>query len=70
MTKSTIENVLKSRLIPLDNYIYGFANLSGLLHKKFDGYFYGISIGRRLDDQIIDEIKDAPTILKENKFAT
>ena len=62
MINSAIHKILKSRLIPSDNYIYGFANLTGLLHEKFDGYSYGISIGRRLDDQIIDEIKDAPTI--------
>ena len=62
MINSTILEILKTHLIPADNYIYGFANLTGLLHKKFDGYSYGISIGRRLDDSIIDGIKEAPTI--------
>jgi epoxyqueuosine reductase len=62
MLNSTIHEILKSHLIPSDNYIYGFANLYGLLHKKFNGYSYGISIGRRLDDSIIDGIKEAPTI--------
>ena len=61
MINSTILEILKTHLIPADNYIYGFANLTGLLHKKFDGYSYGISIGRRLDDSIIDGIKEAPT---------
>ena len=40
----------------------GFANLTGLLNQKFDRYSYGISILRRLDDKIVDGIKDAPTI--------
>jgi epoxyqueuosine reductase len=62
MIKSTIQKILKSHLIPSNNYIYGFADLSGLLHKKFYGFSYGISIGRKLDDKIIDGIKDAPTI--------
>jgi epoxyqueuosine reductase QueG len=62
MINSTIHEILESYLIPSDKYIYGFANLSLLLHKKFDGYSYGISIGRRLDDRIIDGIKNAPTI--------
>jgi epoxyqueuosine reductase len=62
MINSTIHEILKTHLTPSENYIYGFANLSGLLHKKFDGYSFGISIGRRLDDWIIDGIKEAPTI--------
>ena len=62
MINSTIHEILKTHLIPSENYIYGFANLTGLLHKKFDGYSYGISIRRKLDDSIIDRIKEAPTI--------
>ncbi len=49
-------------MTPSDRYIYGFADLSGLLDKKFDGFSYGISIGRKLDVNIIDGIKDAPTL--------
>ena len=37
-------------------HIWGFADLSGLLHERFKGFGYGISIGRRLDDSIIDSI--------------
>jgi epoxyqueuosine reductase len=56
-----IEDILKSHLIPSDRFIYGFADLSGILKKKFNGYDYGISIGRRLDNGIIDKIKEGPT---------
>jgi len=47
---------------PFREYIYGFASMKGLLHEKYDGYFFGISIGRKLDDNIINGIKDAPTL--------
>ena len=62
MSNSQIHQILKTHLIPANNFLYGFANLSGLLHPKFDGYSYGISILRRLDDKIVDGIKDVPTL--------
>jgi epoxyqueuosine reductase len=57
-----IEEILKSHLIPAEDYIYGFANLTGLLNKKFEGFNYGISIGRKLDDNIVNRIIDGPTL--------
>lgn len=57
-----IEKLLKSYLIPADNYIYGFADLTGLLDRKFKGYDRGISIGRILDKTIIDKVIDGPTM--------
>ena len=57
-----IEEILKSHLIPAQDYIYGFADLTGLLDKKFEGYNYGISIGRKLDDNIVNKIKEGPTL--------
>jgi epoxyqueuosine reductase len=62
MINSTIHGILKSHLTPEEDFIYGFANLTGLLPEKFMGYSYGISIGRKLDDGIIDGIKEAPTL--------
>jgi epoxyqueuosine reductase len=56
-----IESILKSHLIPTENYIYGFADLTGLLDAEFQGYNWGISIGRLLDHSIVDEIIDGPT---------
>ena len=61
MSTSQIQVILKSHLIPSENYIYGFADLTGLLNPKFTGFNYGISILRRLDDKIVDGIKTAPT---------
>jgi epoxyqueuosine reductase len=57
-----IESILKSHLIPVENYIYGFADLRGLLSPKFSGFNYGISIGRILNDEIVDQIIEGPTM--------
>lgn len=56
-----IENIIRKHLLPAENYIYGFADLAGLLRKKFTGFNYGISIGLRLDSIIVDEIINGPT---------
>jgi epoxyqueuosine reductase len=56
-----VESILKSHLVPEDNYIYGFADLTGLIDKKFDGYNYGISIGLKLNKEIVDNIINGPT---------
>jgi epoxyqueuosine reductase len=56
-----IENIIKNHLLPAENYIYGFADLTGLLQKKFKGFNFGISIGLRLDSIIVDKIIDGPT---------
>jgi epoxyqueuosine reductase len=42
-------------------YISGFADLRGLVNGKYAKYPYGIVIGRRLEDAIIDTIIDGPT---------
>ncbi|MCX6001843.1 MAG: 4Fe-4S binding protein [Chloroflexi bacterium] len=48
---------LMRQTVPDDGqHIWGLADLSGLLHERFKGYSYGISIGRKLDDAIIDSI--------------
>src|SRR5664280_3908719 len=56
-----IENIIRKHLLPAENFIYGFADLTGLLHKKFKGFNFGISIGLRLDSIIVDKIIDGPT---------
>jgi epoxyqueuosine reductase len=56
-----IGKVLKSILQPEEKFIWGFADLHGLLSEKFSEYNYGISIGRHLDNSIVDEISEGPT---------
>ncbi len=62
MITTITHEIVKYYLTPVDEYIYGFANLTGLLGNKNNGYNYGISIGRKLDDKTIDGIKDGPTL--------
>jgi len=57
-----IEQILEKHLQPRDQYIYGFADLTGLLDPKFEGFNYGISIGRKLDNRIVDSVINGPTI--------
>ena len=56
-----ISQIIRRHLVPADNYLYGFADLTGLLDLKFRGFNYGISIGRRLDDPIVNNIAGGPT---------
>lgn len=57
-----ISNILKANLVPSQEFIFGFADLKGLLHKKFIDFQFGISIGKRLKDSVIDDLEDGPTI--------
>jgi epoxyqueuosine reductase QueG len=56
-----IDEIVKRHLIPEENHIYGFSDLTGLLQKKFIGFNYGISIGRKLDYEIVDKVIEGPT---------
>ncbi len=63
-----IYDIIKKNLVPAGDFIFGFSDLRGLIDKKFDGFYYGISIGKRLNDSIIDDIKDGPTIEYYNHY--
>ncbi len=63
-----VKQVIEKFLIPAGNYIVGFADLKGLIDAKFNGYQYGISIGKRLDNAIIDKIKNGPTLEYYNYY--
>jgi len=56
-----IDEIILRYLVPEKNYIYGFADLTGLLNGKFTDFNYGISIGCRLDYAIVDNIINGPT---------
>jgi epoxyqueuosine reductase len=62
VNNTLLHTILRKHLVPAENFIYGFAGLNGLLHEKFSEYPYGISIGRRLDDRILDKIINGPTL--------
>ncbi len=57
-----VHKILTNHLLPAENYIYGYADLSELLDKKFEGYNYGISIGRILNKAIVDKVINGPTL--------
>ena len=61
-TPDLIENTVKKYLTPAEFYIYGFADLTGLLNPVFNGFNFGISVGQHLDDTIVDKITDGPTM--------
>jgi len=52
------EDIVKSATGGAGDFIAGFADLRGLLHESFRGYGYGILVGKRLDDRVIDSILD------------
>jgi epoxyqueuosine reductase len=56
-----INEIIRRHLIPSEYYIYGFADLTGLPDRKFEGFNYGISIGRKLDQSIVENIIEGPT---------
>jgi len=57
-----IEEVVRKHLVPESDFIYGFADMQGLLRTKFNGYNYGISIGKRLENKIVEQIRNGPTL--------
>ncbi len=57
-----IKQIIEKHIIPAKDYVYGFANLKGLLPENYSEYEYGISIGKRLDDNIVSKLIDGPTI--------
>lgn len=57
-----IIDILKNILSPTDEYIFGTANLTGLIDEKFGNFRYGLSIGKRLNDRIIDDLENGPTL--------
>ncbi len=57
-----ISSILKKRLQPANDFIYGFADLTGLIDDKFGEFTYGISIGKQLDPLIVNQVVDGPTL--------
>lgn len=56
-----IYELIQRNIPDLNNYITGYALLSGLLDKKYTEYPYGIVFGRKLDDRVINSVTEGPT---------
>lgn len=57
-----VSRIMKETLQLSEDFIWGFANLAGLIDPKFGDFTYGISIGKQLDPVIVDQISQGPTL--------
>jgi epoxyqueuosine reductase len=57
----SVEDRIKAIVSDENQYVLGFADLRGLLDEKFSGHDYGIVIGMRLNQKIMDSVLDGPT---------
>jgi epoxyqueuosine reductase QueG len=62
METATVREIIEKHLVPRDAFIFGFADLKGLIDASFGEFRYGISIGKRLDDMIVNGIYSGPTL--------
>lgn len=63
-----IENLVKKHIPDDGEHLWGFADLTGLLHERFKGYDYGIVIGKKLEDSIVDSASNRPTMEYYNQY--
>jgi epoxyqueuosine reductase QueG len=66
---SMIEEILIRHLYPREEYIFGTADLTGLINQKFGEFRFGISIGKKLDDKTVDAIENGPTLAYYDHYA-
>jgi epoxyqueuosine reductase QueG len=57
--KPEIEKVIKKRT--RRDFIIGYSYLEGLIPKKYKSLVYGITVGVRLDDKIMNKVAGGPT---------
>ncbi len=57
----TLESIIGETLSGRGEYVFGFADITGLLNNLYRDYRGAISIGKKLDDDIIDPIAEGPT---------
>lgn len=58
--QNVIDKIL-CEIYPPEIFEFGYAVLTGLLHPKYVSFGYGISVMKKLDDAVIDEIRNGPT---------
>jgi epoxyqueuosine reductase QueG len=61
MKTDLVQQKIEKHLIPADEFIYGFADLKNIIDSSFGDFTYGISIGKRLDNGIVNGIMSGPT---------
>ena len=68
MKMDLIREVIEKYLVPKEDYIYGFADLTHTLDESFGDYQFGISIGKKLNDSIVNGIFNGPTLEYYNHY--
>ena len=63
-----IENLINKHVPDDGEHLWGFADLTGLLHRRFQGFNYGIVILKKLDDSIVDSAINGPTMEYYNQY--
>lgn len=62
MITTAIREILEKHLVPKQDFVYGFSDLTDLIDSQFGDLRFGISIGKKLDDRIVNGIYGGPTI--------
>ena len=62
MKTDLIREVIIRHLVPQDEYIFGFADLKNLVDQSYRDFQFGISIGKKLNDKIVNGIYGGPTL--------
>jgi epoxyqueuosine reductase QueG len=62
MKTDLVSVIIKKHLIPPEDYIFGFADLTNLIDSRFGEFHFGISIGKKLDSHIVNGIMNGPTL--------
>jgi len=65
---SLITDIVSRHLQPAEDFTYGFAVLTGLIDEKFGEFQFGISIGKRLDSRIVNQVVKGPTLEYFNHY--
>jgi epoxyqueuosine reductase QueG len=57
-----IRNIIEKHLQPGEEFIYGFADLTNIIDNSFGDFRYGISIGKKLNDRVVNGVISGPTL--------
>lgn len=68
MKSGPIREFIDKHLVPKQDFIYGFADLTGIIDPRFGDFHFGVSIGKRLDDRIVDKVRSGPTLEYYNHY--
>jgi epoxyqueuosine reductase QueG len=56
-----VEKIIKKHLPEDEEFIWGYADLTGIIHERFIYRPFALVIGLKMDDRLIDQISEGPT---------